>query len=291
MISSEGKFLGKQVDYPQQYAPETLVAVPRHFNREQYQLDESNLPFIGYDTWHAYELSFLTNKGLPVTGLLKIVYPATNYSIVESKSLKLYLNSFNMHRFGNTADEGLNEVLDTINKDLNQLLDTDVQLGFFKHYNNSVSYDFSDYQVLEDIIDADKIDFTHFNETPELIKPSDQAGELKIASHLLRSNCKITNQPDWGSCFIYIKGASVPDTTQLLQYLVSIRNENHFHEEICEMIYKRLWDIFTPDELAVSCVYTRRGGIDICPVRVSHKHLIPEQLTTHNVLSEKLLRQ
>jgi 7-cyano-7-deazaguanine reductase len=287
----EDRFLGKQVDYPQQYAPETLVAVPRHFNREQYQLEESNLPFIGYDTWHAYELSFLTNKGLPVTGLLKIVYPATNYSIVESKSLKLYLNSFNMHRFGNTANEGLSEVLKTINKDLNQLLDTDVQLGFFKHCNNSVSYDFSDFQVLEDIIDADKIDFTHFNETPELLKPSDQAGELKIASHLLRSNCKITNQPDWGSCFIYIKGASVPDTTQLLQYLVSIRNENHFHEEICEMIYKRLWDIFTPDELAVSCIYTRRGGIDICPVRVSHKHLIPQYLTTPSVLSEKLLRQ
>ncbi|MCT4646431.1 MAG: NADPH-dependent 7-cyano-7-deazaguanine reductase QueF, partial [Carboxylicivirga sp.] len=254
-------------------------------------LEESNLPFIGYDTWHAYELSFLTNKGLPVTGLLKIVYPATNYSIVESKSLKLYLNSFNMHRFGNTANEGLSEVLKTINKDLNQLLDTDVQLGFFKHCNNSVSYDFSDFQVLEDIIDADKIDFTHFNETPELLKPSDQAGELKIASHLLRSNCKITNQPDWGSCFIYIKGASVPDTTQLLQYLVSIRNENHFHEEICEMIYKRLWDIFTPDELAVSCIYTRRGGIDICPVRVSHKHLIPKYLTTPSVLSERLLRQ
>ncbi len=288
---NEGKFLGKQVDYPQQYAPEMLVAVPRHFNREQYQLEASKLPFIGYDVWHAYELSFLTNNGLPVTGLLKVVYPATNYSIVESKSLKLYLNSFNMHRFGHTSEEGLNEVMATIQKDLNQLLETNVRLGFFKHQQHNTAYDFSDYAVIEDLVNADTIQFTHYNETPDLLRKTENAGEMKISSHLLRSNCKITNQPDWGSCFIHIKGASLPDTGDLLKYLVSIRNENHFHEEICEMIYKRLYDIFEPDERAVSCIYTRRGGIDICPVRVSHEHLLPEQLTTPSVLSEKLLRQ
>ncbi|MCU4156922.1 NADPH-dependent 7-cyano-7-deazaguanine reductase QueF [Carboxylicivirga sp. A043] len=288
---NEGKFLGKQVDYPQQYAPEMLVAVPRHFNREQYQLEESNLPFIGYDVWHAYELSFLTNKGLPVTGLLKVVYPATNVSIVESKSFKLYLNSFNMHRFGNTAEKGLKDVLTTINNDLNQLLETDVQLSFFKHMQYEAAYDFSDYVVIEDTVNTDSIQFTRYNEAPELLCKTDNHGELKIASHLLRSNCKITNQPDWGSCFIHIKGASLPDKSDLLKYLVSIRNENHFHEEICEMIYKRLWDIFEPEELAVSCIYTRRGGIDICPVRVSHAHLLPQQLTNPSVLSEKLLRQ
>ncbi|MCG8581862.1 MAG: NADPH-dependent 7-cyano-7-deazaguanine reductase QueF [Bacteroidales bacterium] len=291
MISSEGKFLGKQVEYPQHYAPEMLVAVPRHFNREQYQLDETKLPFIGLDVWHAYELSFLTKKGLPVTGLLKIVYQATNKAIVESKSLKLYLNSFNMHHFGDTANEGLNEVLTTIKKDLNQLLETDVRLGFFNHGKYKSAYDFSDYIVLEDSTNADHIEFSHYNEAPELLKATGKGGELKAASHLLRSNCKITNQPDWGSCFIHIKGETLPDEKDLLQYLVSIRNENHFHEEICEMIYKRLWDIFSPNELAVSCIYTRRGGIDICPLRVSHEYLLPNELVNPVVLSEKLLRQ
>ncbi|WP_439184774.1 NADPH-dependent 7-cyano-7-deazaguanine reductase QueF [Carboxylicivirga taeanensis] len=288
---NEDKFLGKQVAYPQQYAPDMLVAVPRHFNRTQYQLHENSLPFIGFDTWHAYELSFLTNKGLPVTGLLKVVYPATNKSIVESKSFKLYLNSFNMHRFGDTAKEGLNEVLFTIKKDLSQLLETDVKLHFFNHEDASAGYDFKDFQLLEDSVPADDMEFTHFNEHPALLQASDQSGELKIATHLLRSNCKITNQPDWGSAYIYIKGQHLPQLSNLLQYMVSIRNENHFHEEICEMIYKRLWDQFSPDELAVTCIYTRRGGIDICPVRVSHERLLPTHLVNASALSDKLLRQ
>lgn len=291
MISSEGKFLGKQVEYPQEYAPEMLVAVPRHFNRTQYDLHENNLPFIGFDVWHAYELSFLTNNGLPVTGLLKVVYPATSKSIVESKSFKLYLNSFNMHGFGNTMQEGLEEVLSVIKKDLSQLLDTDITLHFFRQDSAKTAFDFADYQVLENLNNADAIKFEHYNEQPDLLQPSDISGELKVASHLLRSNCKITNQPDWGSAYIYMKGNQLPTDESLLQYIVSIRNENHFHEEICEMLYKRLWDIFRPDELAVTCIYTRRGGIDICPVRVSHKKLLPYNLTAAAVLSQKLLRQ
>ena len=287
----EGKFLGKQVEYPKQYAPEMLVAVPRHLNREQYGLNEEQLPFIGYDTWHAYELSFLTKKGLPVTGLLKIVYPATNVSIVESKSLKLYLNSFNMHRFGNTANEGLIEVISTINEDLNQLLNTEVKVGFFKESDAETSFDFNSYQTLEALPLVDDISFSDFNEAPQLLQISEESGQLRVATHLLRSNCKITNQPDWGSAYIFMNGAKLPETKSLLQYLVSIRNENHFHEEICEMIYKRLWDIFQPDQLAVSCIYTRRGGIDICPVRASHQELLPTHLLDPLQLTKKLLRQ
>ncbi|WP_255434074.1 NADPH-dependent 7-cyano-7-deazaguanine reductase QueF [Carboxylicivirga sp. M1479] len=287
----EDKFLGKQVDYPQSYAPEMLVAVPRYLNREKYHLSNDQLPFIGFDSWHAYELSFLTKKGLPVTGLLKIVYPATNPSIVESKSLKLYLNSFNMHRFGTSAKEGLDLVLSTIKKDLDKLLETDVNLGFFNAENDDAQFDFDNYTILEQSKNVDEIEFVHFNENPQLLTPSNKKGELKVASHLLRSNCKITNQPDWGSVYIHINGDALPDLDGLLQYIVSIRNENHFHEEICEMIYKRLWDTYSPNELAVSCIYTRRGGIDICPVRVSHQHLLPSKLISSDILSSKLLRQ
>ncbi len=289
---SEGKYLGKQVDYPQHYAPEMLVAVPRHLNREIYQLSEDNLPFVGYDAWHAYELSFLTERGLPVTGLLKFVYPATNPSLVESKSLKLYLNSFNMHRFGQTPAEGLNIVLATIKTDLSKLLETEVAIHFFDTFPSAAFFDFGGYALLEKEADTAQLTFDHFTEAPELLKAdAEDAGELKIATHLLRSNCKITHQPDWGSAYIYMKGSILPAKRNLLQYLVSIRNENHFHEEICEMIYKRLWDIFIPQELAVTCIYTRRGGIDICPARASHASLLPHSLLDAEVLSAKLLRQ
>ncbi|MCU4175140.1 NADPH-dependent 7-cyano-7-deazaguanine reductase QueF [Carboxylicivirga sp. N1Y90] len=289
---TEDKYLGKQVKYPQQYAPEILVAVPRYLNREQYQLADNDLPFIGLDAWHAYELSFLTVNGLPVTGLLKFVYSCTNPSLVESKSLKLYLNSFNMHRFGNTAKEGLALVLNTIQKDLENLLDTEVKLSFHTSNNQQLPFDFNEYEVLEDVLDVDTINFTDFNEAPQLLSEAkNKTKEIKIATHLLRSNCKITHQPDWGSAYIYLKGKNTPDLHKLLQYLVSIRNENHFHEEICEMIYKRLWDKFKPEELMLACIYTRRGGIDICPVRASHEHIIPEALCDGHNLSSKLLRQ
>lgn len=287
---SEDKYLGKQVKYPQYYAPEMLVAVPRHLNRTQYNLDENNLPFIGSDVWHAYELSFLTERGLPVTGLLKLVYPATNAFLVESKSLKLYLNSFNMERFGQIPAEGLEKVKAIIKKDLDKCLQTEIAIAIYTKATRESSFDFNDYTLLEDDTRVNNINFDNFNEAPELLN-SVSGLELKTGTHLLRSNCKITNQPDWGSAYIYIKGKQVPEETSLLQYLVSIRNENHFHEEICEMIYKRLWDKFKPEQLMVACIYTRRGGIDICPLRASHQELLNLNLIKSEVLTSKLLRQ
>ncbi|NPA37553.1 MAG: NADPH-dependent 7-cyano-7-deazaguanine reductase QueF [Chlorobi bacterium] len=289
---SEDKYLGKQVEYPREYAPEVLVAVPREINRKDYDLIDDNLPFTGVDVWQAYELSFLTKKGFPVSGLLKLKYSCNSLYIVESKSLKLYLNSFNMEMYGNTTKEGIEIVKSIIKKDLSGLLQTDIELNIFTKEHGKTPFDFSDYTLLEDKPGINKIDFKAFKEAPELLKTEKQEPfVLKTSTNLLRSNCKVTFQPDWGSAFIYMKGNRKPDTISLLQYLVSFRNENHFHEEVCEMIYKRLFDKYQPDELAVICIYTRRGGIDITPVRVSHKHLMPEHLTNVNVLSKKLLRQ
>ena len=206
---SEDKFLGKQVSYPQKYAPEMLVAVPRQLNREQYQLDKNHLPFVGMDVWHAYELSFLTQLGFPVTGLLKLVYPSNNDFLVESKSLKLYLNSFNMERFGQTPVEGIQQVIDVIKKDLNHCLHTEVELSFYDTTPEYTPFDFDAYTLLENNPKAQHLNFKTFNESPELLSPA-SSGELKVGSHLLRSNCKITNQPDWGSAYIYIKGNVEP---------------------------------------------------------------------------------
>jgi 7-cyano-7-deazaguanine reductase len=279
-------------EYPKQYAPEVLVPVPRYLNREIYGLEENHLPFTGMDVWHAYELSFLTEKGMPVAGLLKIIYPANSPNIVESKSLKLYLNSFNMERFGANTAEGVGTILERITKDLKKILGTDVKATFFKGDEPSGS-DFDNFTILEDLHEMQEVKFIQYQEAPSLLTSDEKTSEkeIKVGTHLLRSNCKVTFQPDWGSAFIYLRGRQTPDKSGLLKYLVSIRNENHFHEEICEMIYKRLWDQFSPDELMVSCIYTRRGGIDICPVRTSSPALMPTHLIHERQLMRKLLRQ
>lgn len=287
----ESKVLGKRVEYPQSYCPEILVAVPRHLNRQQYQISDNALPFVGIDVWHAYELSFLTQSGMPVQGVVKISYPANSPCIVESKSLKLYLNSFNMERLGASAADGLRKAQQTIERDLSATTGASVQARIFRHAPVTALFDFADYSILEDNAWSDTLDITQYTEAPQLLRSSGNKGTMRIGTHLLRSNCKITHQPDWGSAYIYIKGNNLPTEQSLLQYLVSIRNENHFHEEICEMIFIRLMRTFAPTELMVSCIYTRRGGIDICPSRATHSHLLPQHLTDTENLSYKLLRQ
>ena len=204
--SPEGKVLGKQTSYPQHYSPNILVAVPRTVNREIYDIYEHSLPFAGIDVWHIYEFSFLTEKGLPVTGVLKMIYPADSTFLVESKSLKLYLNSFNMERYGKNPDEGIEIILEIIKKDLSEILKCEIDLCFFDEHNHTFPFDFSEYIILEKCAGMESISFSNYIETPELLLDGNNPKtEIKAATHLLRSNCKITHQPDWGSVYIFIK--------------------------------------------------------------------------------------
>jgi 7-cyano-7-deazaguanine reductase len=288
----EGKLLGQQVGYPSVYTPGILLPVPRKLNRVQYGIDEKALPFTGVDVWHAYEAGFMTLKGLPVAGLLKIVYPCNSPFLVESKSLKLYLNSFNMERMGATVDEGVQQFLQTVRADLQKVLECTVEVNFFVTKPSNLPYDFHGYKILEQMPGCESLAFDHFTDTPSLLETSNnRPSEYRIATHLLRSNCKITHQPDWGSAFIHIKADVSPEVMSILKYIVSLRNENHFHEEICEMLFQRLMAAYTPGQLMVACVYTRRGGIDICPVRATHPFLLPNALVSRGTMSDKLLRQ
>lgn len=286
----ESTVLGRKTEYPKNYAPQILVAVPRRLNRKIYNIDCQHLPFVGVDIWHAYELSFLTELGLPVQGVLKLSIPADSEALVESKSLKLYLNSLNMERFGATANEGISFVTQIIKDDLSRLLETNVEAKIFTH--NALSYsDFDNYSIIENSPKIDEIVFSHYTESPDELGASIGEGELRVGTNLLRSNCKITHQPDWGSAFISMTGKSLPDERNLLRYIVSLRGENHFHEEICELIFIRLMERFAPENLSVTCIYTRRGGIDICPSRATSADLLPRNLTDVSQLSAKLLRQ
>jgi len=282
---------------PDKVDPSLLVAIPRYLNRTHYNIEESSLPFRGFDTWNCYEVSFLLDNGFPVSAVAKITYPANSKYIVESKSLKLYLNSFNMDKFGTTVAEAKANVTRQILSDLCTVLESEIQACLFTNDGLAEHSPIDDvFMRIENVVDVDKIEFPWYNEDPSILQmvPNKNLIPFQVRSNSLRSNCRVTNQPDWGDVFIYMDSDFVPSLESLLQYIVSMRKENHFHEEICECIYKRLHDKFTPRELFVACLYTRRGGIDINPVRASNTNLLSKyagNLMTPSIRVKKTMRQ
>lgn len=278
--------LGSKVSYNQDYDPSILVREKRSNNREIYKIQEP-LFFTGVDVWNCYEISFLQENGLPVSAVAKIVYDCTSEFIVESKSLKLYLNSFNMYKFRGGKEEAIKNFKKFVIRDLSKLLNTKVSVNlFFKEQNKKV---FKDFQSIDDI--QMEHTFSLFKESPEVLKYIDRQQEIKIRSSLLRSNCKITHQPDWGDLFVYYRGDKELELDSFIEYLVSFRGENHFHEEVVEMIYKRLYDLLNPGNLMVAAMYTRRGGIDINPIRANKKELLEGNLINVKKHCQKTLRQ
>ena len=263
------KYLGKKVEGHEIYDPSLLVAIPRIENRGQYNIDNDNLPFIGYDVWQAYEFSCMTENGLPVTRVLKLKYPCDSEFLVESKSLKLYLNSFNMSRFGKNISECLDICKLKIQKDLQNALKTVVECEFLDN-NAQKSELYTSFKNIMDVVNEENITVEEFKESPELLEMDTENEEKEYfwTFDSLRSNCRVTHQPDFGDVFIYYRSKKRIKEDSLVKYLVSFRSEYHFHEECCEMIFKRLLDILDDgDKLFVSALYTRRGGIDISPVR------------------------
>lgn len=298
------KHLGQSSEYASIYDPSLLVREPRQSNRTHLGLEDENLPFIGYDTWNGYEVTGLTDNGLPVVGICKFVYPCSSKYIVESKSTKLYFNSFSMTKLGDTSHEVLEEIKNRAIKDLSELLETEVTVKIVSNYialtDNTVACEEWSHQrdikntyiTLEDEYPIENEIFDVYTETPELLNVIDSViGEEKYHSSLLRSRCRVTAQPDTGDVYIAIKGNKTVDPISLLKYIVSFRDECHFHEEICEAIYKRLWDTLQPDELSVKCLYARRGGWDINPERVSDSKLLHYTLSDETVLHVKTPKQ
>ena len=294
VVEIASKHLGKVGGdgYKDTYSPELLVKVPRYLNREGYGLTSDS--FVGVDTWNCYEVSAITTKGQPVAGMLKIVCPADSEYHVESKSIKLYLNSFNMTRIGDNAADCISGIESRVKRDLDELLETDTIVSFYASKEEGEAISFEGYQDLGDIVDLDQIDFTAFQSDSSQLQvedTSEESKEVKLKSNLLRSNCRVTNQPDWGDVFIKIKGKNIPSPESVAKYIVSHRTVSHFHEEICEMVYKHLTDAYQPDELMVACLYTRRGGLDINPVRASHSMLVPDVFINKDYRLAKTLRQ
>jgi len=259
---------------PDEVDPSLLVSVPRYLNRTAYDIKEEELPFVGIDAWNSYEFSTLLKNGFPVSGWLKFTYSSSTPNIVESKSVKLYLNSYNMARLIDSKED-LWKVEEQIERDISKAVGGEVGVYIAIGDVDTVKPLKGDFMSLEDYCNIDKMSFDRYNESSDILQVVPSIGRYeRWRSHSLRSNCRVTNQPDWGDVYIHIKGETSVTPESLLQYIVSMRKENHFHEEITECIYKRLYDLLNPEELLVTCLYTRRGGIDINPTRASNYPLL-----------------
>lgn len=254
-----GLTLGQKTEYSNQYDPSLLQPVPRSLNRDDLQLGDS-LPFQGCDIWTLYELSWLNEKGLPQVAIGEVSIPATSANLIESKSFKLYLNSFNQTQFASW-----DEVESVLVKDLSQCAGEEVSVTV-----RSV-VDYTDSVIVTmngECIDDQDIEITSYDFDRTLIEnaATGEVVEESLHSHLLKSNCLITNQPDWGSVEIQYKGKQI-DREALLRYLVSFREHNEFHEQCVERIFTDIMEFCQPETLTVYARYTRRGGLDINPYR------------------------
>ncbi|CDG88573.1 NADPH-dependent 7-cyano-7-deazaguanine reductase QueF [Xenorhabdus bovienii] len=260
--------LGKATPYCDHYDPTLLQAVPRSMNREPLGLFPDNLPFHGADIWTMYELSWLNSRGVPQVAIGYVSLSAASVNLVESKSFKLYLNSFNQTRFADW---------DTVQKTLQQ--DLSVCANGDVHVVLRPLHDFSQQPIAEfegKCIDNQDIEIDDYQFSRDYLNDA-AAGSVVdeiLVSHLLKSNCLITHQPDWGSVQIRYKGPKI-DQEKLLRYLVSFRHHNEFHEQCVERIFNDLIALCAPEKLTVYARYTRRGGLDINPWR-SNEAFIPE---------------
>ena len=278
MNTPEQSQLGKSSTYVDQYDAALLFPIARRPKRDEIGLT-GTLPFFGADLWTAYELSWLNPRGKPQLALARITVPAESTHIVESKSVKLYLNSFNNSVFADAA-----AVQTRLREDLSAAVWQGGAVMSSVGMQLVLPQDFDKEPVHElDGLNLDRLDLecSHYQPAPELLTA--QLNEAPVTetltSQLLKSNCLVTGQPDWGSVRISYTGPQI-DQAGLLLYIVSFRNHNEFHEQCVERIFMDIWHACKPSKLEVYARYTRRGGVDINPWRTSHPMAAPVNIRT-----------
>ena len=274
--------LGKTTQYVQTYDASLLQEVPREISRKAISLPQV-LPFEGVDIWNAYEVSWLNAIGKPIVAIIECRVPIDSPNLIESKSFKLYLNSFNQTRFNST-----DEVLATMQQDLSKCAGGKVNLNYIpvQHFSSQLIGEIPGYpnqssseasnkdSVSKDelkqypvtLLDDLDVNFENYNIKPEALTSENTEVSETLVSHLLKSNCLITNQPDWGSILVRYSGKKI-NHEALLKYIVSFRQHNEFHEQCVERIFYDIYSHCKPKELSVYARYTRRGGLDINPFR------------------------
>ncbi|AFT77484.1 7-cyano-7-deazaguanine reductase [Alteromonas macleodii str. 'Black Sea 11'] len=256
--------LGKQVDYEFEYNPGLLQGVPRSLSRDTLDLANSSLPFDGIDTWTGYELSWLNLKGKPNVAILECHVPITSENLIESKSFKLYLNSFNQTKFASAED-----VRQVLQADLSACAGEPVEVKLILP-EQFTSLQFKEFEGT--LLDSLDVEIEQYSPNTQFLAVAKSGAEVKetLISHLLKSNCLITSQPDWASIQIRYEGKAI-EHEGLLKYLISFRQHNEFHEQCVERIYNDIMQHCQPDKLTVCARYTRRGGLDINPFRSNYE--------------------
>ena len=265
---AEASLLGQAVAYRDTYAPELLFPIERQLKRDELGIAAGALPFVGEDLWNAYELSWLDARGKPVVALGEFRVPATSPRLIESKSLKLYLNAFNQQRMAS-----VDEVQSRIAADLSAAAGAEVGVVLMPLATRPQRR--SAYPQ-GDCLDALDIAIDTYQPAPELLHATGAEVEETLYSHLLKSNCLVTGQPDWGMLVVRYRGPAI-DRESLLRYVVSFRAHNEFHEQCVERVFCDIMARCRPQALAVWARYTRRGGLDINPFRASHAGLRPDE--------------
>ncbi|HEY9102259.1 NADPH-dependent 7-cyano-7-deazaguanine reductase QueF [Chitinimonas sp.] len=263
--------LGKTSAYVEQYDSSLLFPIPRLAKREEIGVP-ANLPFFGSDFWNAYELSWLNARGKPQIALASVSVPADSPNIIESKSFKLYLNSYNQTRL-----ESADELRQRLVRDLSAAAGASVgvRLVLPEAFGQEKMGELEGY-----CIDNLDIEVDTYQPSPALLRTSDEPPiEETLVSNLLKSNCLVTGQPDWGSVQIRYRGAPI-EREGLLKYLISFRQHNEFHEQCVERIFMDITRQCRPAALAVYARYTRRGGLDINPFRTSFTQAAPANTRT-----------
>lgn len=257
--------LGRETDYPQRYAPELLFPIPRREGRAALGL-RGEPPFRGVDLWTHYEVSWLDAQGKPCVAIAEIRVPAESPSLIESKSMKLYFNSLNFERFA-TADA----FLDVVGRDLSAAAGAPVAVELLSAATGAAGIA----PLPGDCLDELEVACSDFEVNPALLRadPARPVAE-SLHSHLLRSRCPVTHQPDWASVLVSYEGPAI-DRAGLLAYLVSYRNQADFHEHCVERIFMDIRERCGALQLTVYARYTRRGGLDINPWRSTGPGLPP----------------
>ena len=258
--------LGKNTTYDNEYAPSRLHRIERALGRSAIKHLKT---FFGMDIWRLYEMTYLNLNGLPKVcmGIMKV--PASSRYIVESKSLKLYELSFTMTKF-----ESLKDVETVFARDLSRLLECEVEVKLFEVKNKEFDFENPKGICLEEQNFAQNMSFKSYEYSPKVLKAAEVKKTVSKTyyTNLFRSLCPVTSQPDHATVVIDYKGMA-PDEESLLDYLVSLRNHQGFHEQCVELIFSDIMHSLEPAELTVSAFFTRRGGIDINPVRTNQKAL------------------
>ncbi|EPC02499.1 7-cyano-7-deazaguanine reductase [Litchfieldella anticariensis FP35 = DSM 16096] len=260
--------LGRVSAYPEHYDAGLLYPIARAANRAPLGIRDDSLPFEGEDEWHAFELSWLDTKGKPVVAVARFRLPASSPNLIESKSWKLYLNSFNQTRFASR-----DEVIESLERDLSAAAGAPVVTELFGVDDERLT----PRRLPGECIDDLDIEIHDYTPSPELLAVGDEVVEETLHSHLLKSNCPVTGQPDWGSVMIRYRGPCL-DREGVLRYLVSYRQHQDFHEHCVEHIFTDLMARARPERLLVLARYVRRGGLDISPWRGTPGERPPEPL-------------